>query len=92
MATSTLRKTAYLMTITMTGTTNAQGAVLLDAEPTTDTVLWVHTTSTTAAMGIPFRYGNAAGYWYAKMVDWKNFSVIGNRNFSLEVCILRKPS
>ena len=32
------------------------------------------------------------GYWYVKVLDWQNMSVVANTNMNLEICVIRKNS
>ena len=77
-----------LTIVTGSATTNAQGALALNVQPS-DKVMWVHILSGDSnAMAIPFRYSNSAGYWYAKVVDWRNFSIFANKTFTYEICLI----
>lgn len=71
-------------TVTINGTTNAQGAVSLsETIPSTATILSVSTTGDANAMCIPWLYDNRL--WFAKVVSWQNMSVFANKSWSFTV-------
>ena len=68
-------------TITGTATTNAQGAFgIWERVPLNAEVVSCSITNKTNAMAIPFIYNNWR--WFVKVVDWQNFSVIGNTSIN----------
>jgi len=75
---------SQLHTVTINGTTNAQGAVSLsETIPSTATILSVSTTGDANAMCIPWLYDNRL--WFAKVVSWQNMSVFANKSWSFTV-------
>ena len=87
MATSTIKSNIEIRT--GSGTTNTNGALEIANILRTETLLWVHIlTGDSNAMAIPFRYANADGYWYAKVVRWDNLTTIANKAFTYEFAVL----
>lgn len=78
-------------TTTVSGTTNANGALLLSGSGNVikpaDSVLWgkVIIENDTNGICIPFKYGNADGHWYAKVVNWTTLGVIANKSVTITV-------
>ena len=76
-------------TTTVTGTTNANGTLLLsgsgNAIKPADSVLWgkVIVTNDTNCICIPFKYGNTDGHWYAKVVDWRTLENKANTSVTI---------
>lgn len=93
MATSTIKNEEHIVILTQNGTTTNQGSIdLSNVNRLTDNVVWVRATNYNNALCIPWRYGNANGYWYVKVLDWQNMSVVANTNMNLEICVIRKNS
>jgi hypothetical protein len=75
---------SQLHTVTINGTTNAQGAVSLsETIPSTATILSVSTSDEANAMCIPWLYDKRL--WFAKVVNWQNMSVFANKTWSFTV-------
>ena len=88
-----IKSNGDMVFLTQSGTTTAQGSVeLTSANRLTDNVVWVRATNYNNALCIPWRYGNANGFWYVKVLDWQNMSVVANTNMNLEICVIRKSS
>lgn len=84
MATSTIKN--KIRTATISGTTNAQGALSIGFEISSNkTVIGVACTNYNNAMCIPWLYGN--NVWYVKIVHWGTLSPseFANVNVSLVV-------
>lgn len=70
-----------VITVTGTQTTNAQGAFpIYDKVPLNAEVVSCSITNYANAMAIPFIYNN--WNWFVKVVNWQNFSIIGNTSIN----------
>ena len=70
-------KQIEIKSVSVTGTTNEQGAFGVSAQvPLTSTIIRASVSNNTNAMCIPFIYNDSS--WYIKVVNWSNFAVIGN--------------
>lgn len=81
MATSTIRKPMEIKTITLSGTTNASGALSIQGDygvSTGDLVLSVACTNDTNVMCVPWKYGNSS--WYVKCTSWQNMGAYANKS------------
>ena len=86
MATSTIKNDMKIRTATISGTTNAQGALSISSVVSADkTVLGVACTNYNNAMCIPWLYGGTT--WFVKIVHWGTLSQseFANVNVSLVV-------
>ena len=74
-----------IQTVTMSGTTNGNGAIYLSSLPSNDvTVLTITVTSGGVNyFGLPFKYNNST--WYAKILDWQNLVSQNNKAVSLKI-------
>ncbi len=93
MATSIIKNNEHMVFLTQNGTASDQGVISLSSvNRFTDNVVWVRATNYNNALCIPWRYGNADGYWYAKVLDWTSMRSITDTNMNLEICVIRKSS
>ena len=93
MATSTIKNNEHMVFLTQSGNTTDQGAIELSSvNRLTDNVVWVRATNYNNALCIPWRYGNANGYWYVRVLDWTSMRSVTNTNMNLEICVIRKNS
>lgn len=84
MATSKVKRSKNVGTYTETGTTNANGVVLLTHLPTPSKVTPVIAKSSSADhMCIVWRY--STGTWYAAVFNWQTFTRVTNTSVTLEV-------
>lgn len=91
MATSIMKKSLEIRTITVQGTTNTQGALPIQGTSgvsADDEVLSVACTNDANIMCIPWKYDN--NIWYAKCVDWG--SMTSRNNTSVTVVVKYIPN
>lgn len=75
------------VTVTVTGTTNANGAISVAAKvPTTANIVCIKPNNSTH-MAIPFYYYN--GDWHAKVVDWRTLANVSNTSVTLTIRYLK---
>ena len=72
-----------IKTATVSGTTNAQGALSLSTVSSASHIIGVSCTNQVNAMCIPWLYNNAT--WYAKVVDWSNLNAYASTSVDLKV-------
>ena len=73
-------------TVTVTGTTNGNGAIFISGTgkvPLDAEVLSVRTASNANYMCIPWVYNNSS--WYVKVLDWQSMASQNNKSISLTI-------
>lgn len=81
MATSIIKNDMKIRTTTISGTTNAQGALAVSSViPRTVVLLDASTQNDSNAMCIPWLYNGSV--WYIKVVKWSDMSVLANKNWT----------
>ena len=86
MATSIMKKSLEIRTITVQGTTNSQGALSIQGTSgvsADDEVLSVACTNGANIMCIPWKYDN--NIWYAKCLNWENMASQNDKAVTLVV-------
>ena len=75
------------VTVTVTGTTNSNGAISVAAKvPTTANIVCMKTNGSNH-MAIPFQYYN--GDWHGKIVDWRTLANVSNTSVTLTIRYLK---
>lgn len=86
MATSTMKKSLEIRTITVQGTTNLSGAIPVQGTggvSADDQILSVACTSDANTMCIPWKYDGSI--WYVKCLSWESMASRNNTSVTLVV-------
>ena len=71
-----------MKTVTVTGTTNGNGALYLSTIPTNANIVCIRSSSSDH-LAIPFYYSNST--WYAKVVLWRTLANVNSTSVTLTV-------
>ena len=86
MATSIMKKSIEIRTITVQGTTNPSGAISVqgtEGVSADDQILSVACTNDPNTMCIPWKYDNSI--WYVKCLSWESMASQNNKSVTLVV-------